>query len=212
MDSKTQQVPMDALYQAEEELKMCAPILEKKRAAEAEKQQLEDRDIAKAKQTMKGGLSGTIVGAVFFVFSFVVRLMIGDLMFYFQSLMWTGLVIGGACLIWYLSVRSKLNRFQNRVAELDELIRTADSQLEAKRQERSPGMEAYRRYMPAECIDPRHARMFISYFEQGRAQSLGQATGLFEEYIHRVHLEQAAQDQLNAQRYTARDAWQRMMP
>ena len=59
--------------------------------------------------------------------------------------------------------------------------------------------------MPRECAVPEYARIFVSFFETGRAQTLADATGLFEEYRHREKMESLARQQVAAAN-AARDA------
>ena len=53
---------------------------------------------------------------------------------------------------------------------------------------------------PRECVNPQYMRLFVSYFENGRADTMKEAWNLFDEYIHRERLEQMAADQVTAAR------------
>ena len=53
-------------------------------------------------------------------------------------------------------------------------------------------------WAPEECSDPVHFRKFINFFETGRAQNFNEARNLFDEYIHRVKMEQLAANQVSA--------------
>lgn len=51
---------------------------------------------------------------------------------------------------------------------------------------------------PKECKDPNYLRLYISYFETGRADSLKEARAIFDEHLHRERMEQMVSNQLRA--------------
>lgn len=70
--------------------------------------------------------------------------------------------------------------------------------LTQKRNENKEGLGFYTNMMPRDCSMPENARLFVSFFETGRAQTLGDAVGLYDEYKHREKMEALANQQIAA--------------
>lgn len=85
-----------------------------------------------------------------------------------------------------------------RLQELETLVPEA----ERKAQEvvnKHPGMvQVLQVICPKECANPAYLRVFVSYFEDGRADNLKEAYALFEEKLHRDKMEGHAQTQTQA--------------
>lgn len=85
-----------------------------------------------------------------------------------------------------------------RLEELAVLIPQADQKLTELVQENNNDLSIWRHVCPKECWDARYLRTFVSYYEDGRADSLKEGYALFEEMLHRERMEGLAQEQVRS--------------
>lgn len=90
----------------------------------------------------------------------------------------------------------KCKRLKADIAAYQREIENATIQLENAKSHNAQGLALAHKLMPYDCFDPSHARVFVGYFETGRASTIPEALNLFEEYMHRYRMEQAAKEQL----------------
>lgn len=87
-----------------------------------------------------------------------------------------------------------------RLEELAVLIPQADQQLTHLVQENNNDLSIWKNVCPKECMDERYLRIFVSYYEDGRADSLKEGYALFEQMLYRERMEGHAQEQVRAAR------------
>lgn len=100
----------------------------------------------------------------------------------------------------FMTVVSKHNikKYKEEHSKLLAALDEANKQLEecGKRCDEAIGLIQY--FCPKECYDPRNLRKYISFFEDGRADTIKEARNLFDEYMHRERMEQKADAQYAA--------------
>ena len=62
----------------------------------------------------------------------------------------------------------------------------------------SVGIQLWKTMMPQECLIPKYARKYISFFEHGQASTEAEARNLFDLFLHREKMEETAKAQLLA--------------
>lgn len=85
-----------------------------------------------------------------------------------------------------------------RLEELAVLIPQADQKLTELVQENNNDLSIWKYVFPKECVGARHLRIFVSYYEDGRADNLKEGYALFEEMLHREKMEGLAQEQVRS--------------
>ena len=92
-----------------------------------------------------------------------------------------------------------------RLQELELLIADSEKELEAVKQQHIDGFSIWYT-LCRECKLPNEIRIFVHYFESGRADTLKEAKNLFAQERHQAHMEQLSQEQIAAAAATRRAA------
>ena len=95
--------------------------------------------------------------------------------------------------------KSLLN-LKKSVPQLESELKEITAQLEQVKEKNNAWLVIRAWICPPEYSYPEHMRMFVSYFEDGRVSSMKEARNLFDQYIHRVRMENTANAQLAAVR------------
>lgn len=93
------------------------------------------------------------------------------------------------------AAKAKLPDLEKRTNALMQQINELKKQYET-------GLDLRQLMCPKVCNDPEYMRIFVSYFENGRATNLNEATNLLETFMHRQEMRNLAQQQV----YAAQDA------
>lgn len=96
-----------------------------------------------------------------------------------------------------------LKKLKAEVTRLDAELAKAAATLEEAKEKNNYWLVIQTWVCPEECSNPQHMRAFVSFFEDSRASNMKEARNLFDQYIHRVHLETTANSQLAAARMAA---------
>lgn len=158
-----------------------------------------EEEVAYAKNYKKVGLILTIVFAAVAVFFFIVSGNVGKFSGFFCKLFGFGGL--GLAIIALVSRFTQMSSGKKAEKQLEELIpqeAAAVEELERVKAECATDIILRQWLCPAECAVPQYLRIFVSYFENGRADSMKEALGLFEEHMHRERMETAANQQLQA--------------
>lgn len=104
-----------------------------------------------------------------------------------------------------ISVLSEIVTAPGRIRRAEEALAKAEKDLadyEELFQERakdlSVGIQLWKTMMPQECLIPKYARKYISFFEHGQASTEAEARNLFDLFLHREKMEETAKAQLLA--------------
>lgn len=95
-----------------------------------------------------------------------------------------------------LNSRKAAKRCEKEIEELKTAVAQAKMEMDQRKEQYKIDMLVRQWICPKECIYPRYLRSFISYFEDGRADSLKEAYALFDEMLHREKMEGLAQEQV----------------
>lgn len=82
------------------------------------------------------------------------------------------------------------------IAELTLQLEASEKDLMQLKEQYGTDIRMHQWLFPKQCLYPRYTRIFISYFEDGRADSLKEAYALFDEMLHREKMEGLAQEQV----------------
>ena len=106
---------------------------------------------------------------------------------------------------------TELKKTKKRLPELEAEFEKAQALLETAKTQHNDWLVIRQWICPQECSSPAHMRMFVSYFEDGRASNLKEARNLFDQYMHRLRMEEAAQAQVAASQAAANAAYDAMV-
>ena len=82
------------------------------------------------------------------------------------------------------------------IAELTLQLEASEKDLMQLKEQYGTDIRMHQWLFPKQCLYPRYTRIFVSYFEDGRADSLKEAYALFDEMLHREKMEGMAQEQV----------------
>lgn len=85
-----------------------------------------------------------------------------------------------------------------QVANLQRAVAAEEYKLNQLKQQYQSDLLIRQWVLPQECVFPRYMRLWVSYFETGRANSMADAYALFENHLHREKMEANANAQLAA--------------
>lgn len=95
-----------------------------------------------------------------------------------------------------LNSRKAAKKCEQKLPGLKAEAAAAHEQVERMKQQYKTDMLIRQWICPEQCWKPQYLRTFVSYFEDGRADSLKEAYALFDEMLHREKMEGMAQDQV----------------
>ena len=184
---------LDSLHEAEDAVNAVYPcglrIVDLEKDLDHEKGKLEkDKSTAKTQP--------------FYMLVAVVMAFVGGVLregrFLSTLFLWLGIllfVISVLALVTYpVSTAPK----KKKIGELEQDLASAEEDFSQITEQHSRGLRFFGDYMPKDCMYPPYARVFVEYFERGRAQTIPDGWSLFEEYMHREKMEGIAQNQLSA--------------
>ena len=93
----------------------------------------------------------------------------------------------------------KYRRLNRQLPSLERVQARKEADFRALLQSKSieEGLTLAKERMPAECLHPAYARVFIDYLESGRADTLREAQHRFDDYLYREPMESAVREQLD---------------
>lgn len=103
-------------------------------------------------------------------------------------------------LVMMIGNKSNVKKLEKTIAELTVQLSEAEAELNKMKEVYTADMLIRQWVCPAECQNPRYLRQFISFFENGRTDSLKEARNLFDEFMHRERMEKMAANQVSAAR------------
>lgn len=92
----------------------------------------------------------------------------------------------------------KIKRAEAALANAEKALADYEKLFQDRAKDLSVGIQLWRTMMPQECINPKYARKYISFFEHGQATTEAEARNLFDLFLHREKMEQANAQQLAA--------------
>ena len=198
-NESTKEKKMEVLYTAEKAFNNVWTAVEKSVRLEY--------DIQDCKEAIKAGRPGTmafkIVAIAFLVAGAVLALLSiilsNTLLGLLPKFLWGPCLLMGALtfLIPYRLYKKDLSENTKKLPQLE--LQLADAErLEAEVKEQNQiGMAIHRELCP-ECENPQEFRMFVGYFESGRADSLKEAKNLFAQERHQIQMQKMTQEQIAA--------------
>lgn len=94
-------------------------------------------------------------------------------------------------------------KLKKRIPQLEAELATETKNVELVKQKNYDMLLMRQWACPPEANCPENLRVFIKFFEDGRASNMKEAWNLFDEYIHRQRMENAANAQVAAARVAA---------
>lgn len=112
----------------------------------------------------------------------------------------TSLLIIGLIAAIYLkrTTNAAIKKYKEERPKFLADLAEARRQLEECRKRCDPDVSLIQYFCPIECFKPRNLRKYISFFEDGRADTIKEARNLFDEWMHRERMEQKADAQYAA--------------
>ncbi|MBQ7876617.1 MAG: hypothetical protein IJ316_04930 [Clostridia bacterium] len=129
--------------------------------------------------------------AVFFL-GLVTLETIGFLVFSLPSALF--LMIFG--IIGILSNNNSLKKTNKNLTVLENELLKADADVKQLQDTHNNGQLIRMAICPNECKNPENMRVFVNFFETGRARNLNEAKNLFDEYMYRKNMQDIAKQQM----------------
>ena len=108
-------------------------------------------------------------------------------------------VVGIIWAIWMtLSMKTDVKKYTQERSNFLADFNEAKKQLEECGKKCDEAISLIPYFCPKECYDPRMLRKYISFFEEGRADTIKEARNLFDEWMHRERMEKKADAQYAA--------------
>lgn len=191
------------LYQIERATEATYPLtsrfaklfVEKQENEDARKKKLEECSASK-KLCPVLFIATAVIGLLAFV---VFNSHLLKLVFFLVLLFAIASLFGGS------GYKKELTQIEENIKKLDSEIDTVLTQLVQVKKEHQSALSLRATMCPTECSEPRYMRLYISFLETGRADTLKEAKNLFDEHLHRERLEQnvTAQIEMSRKAYEA---------
>jgi len=95
-----------------------------------------------------------------------------------------------------ITAPGKIKRAEDALAKAEKAVADYEKLFQAKTKDLSVGIQLWKAMMPQECIVPKYARKYISFFEHGQAATEAEARNLFDMFLHREKMEKMVAEQL----------------
>lgn len=92
----------------------------------------------------------------------------------------------------------RIRRAEEALAEAEKDLADYEELFQERAKDLSVGIQLWKTMMPQECLIPKYARKYISFFEHGQASTEAEARNLFDLFLHREKMEETAKAQLLA--------------
>ena len=187
---------LNLLSYTEKNYNIVYPFIEKYAALSVKVADTEEKISGDREEAKRSMISSAIAAGFAFIF-FIWRSTAKSL----GALILTFLTIGAVVTVLpalssALNCRKDAKKYEQELPGLKAEAAAAHEQVERMKQEYKTDMLIRQWICPKECLYPRYLRIFVSYFEDGRADSLKEAYALFDEMLHREKMEGMAQEQV----------------
>lgn len=95
-----------------------------------------------------------------------------------------------------ITAPGKIKRAEAALAKAEKDLADYEKLFQERTKDLSVGIQLWKTMMPQECILPRYARKYISFFENRQAATEAEARNLFDLFLHREKMEGLAAQQL----------------
>ena len=96
--------------------------------------------------------------------------------------------------------KKELTRSETNIKQLDSEMDVVLTQLAQVKQTHQEALALRPTMCPNECSDPKYMRLYISYLETGRADTLKEARNIFDEHLYRERMERKITEQIDMSR------------
>lgn len=192
---------MKMLYEAERAIQATNELAEIKSKVTNEYEKCKE-DLEKAKSSKKGGVPLLLillgVTVLFFFGSagsvnklFILRLLC-------RIPLAIMLFLDLAVISDFITSPKKIKKAEAALADAKRAMADYEKKFKNSQEDLSIGIQLWRTLMPQECMVPRYARKYISFFENRQATTEAEARNLFDLFLHREKMEGLAAKQIEA--------------